>query len=162
MKKIFLVILTFICFSIGTEFKIINKIVTVDNPPCIVMYNCIEKYAKEYNIPKKYAYGIAYAETRYQGPKHKKYNHKKTSSSGALGPMQIILSTARYVNHDKVSRERLKNDIEYNIKTAMKLLRRLKNRYKDWELSIGAYNTGQPIINEYAEKVFAGNYKWVN
>ena len=43
---------------------------------------------------KRYAYGIAYAETRYKGPFHWNYNPAQTSCVGAEGPMQIMLSTA--------------------------------------------------------------------
>ena len=63
-------------------------------PTCIQMYYYIEKYSKQYNIPRKYAYGIAYRETGYRGPFHWRYNHKLTSSAGALGPIQIMPSTA--------------------------------------------------------------------
>ena len=58
------------------------------DPPCIQMYNCIEYYADSFNIPKRYAYGIAQVETGYNGPFHWRYNPAQTSYAGALGPMQ--------------------------------------------------------------------------
>jgi hypothetical protein len=76
------------------------------DPPCLQMYFYIEKYADSFNIPKRYAYGIAFAETRYKGPFHWKYNHAQTSGAGAEGPMQIMLPTAHGNNKDRVSRER--------------------------------------------------------
>ena len=127
------------------------------SPPCVQMYRYIKIYADTFNIPLKYALGIAYAETRYQGPFHWEYNHAQTSPTGAEGPMQVLLSTAHYINKDNVSREYLRNNIEYNVKTSMKLLRKLHNRYHDWKICFGYYNTGYPRVNDYAIKVF--NYK---
>lgn len=124
------------------------------DPPCLQMYYYIEKYAEKYSIPRSYAYGIAYCETRYRGPFDWDYNHKQSSSVGALGPMQIMPSTAEFINSEKVSKDKLKTDIEYNVRTSMKLLRRLKDRYGDWKLVFGCYNTGRPMINQYAINVF--------
>ena len=131
-----------------------------NSPPCVQMYTYIEQYADSFNIPKKYAYGIAKAETGYNGPFHWKYNHAQGSSAGALGPMQIMLETARRNNKDNVSPKRLRNDIEYNVRTSMKLLRKLYNKYKNWKIVFGCYNTGRPCINGYAEKVYSHKLNW--
>jgi soluble lytic murein transglycosylase-like protein len=128
-----------------------------DNPPSIEMFLCIEKYSKEYDIPKNFAYGIAFSETRYKGPLHWEYNPSLTSSAGAVGPMQIMPSTSNLINKEKYSIDELRTNIDLNVKTSMKLLRRLYNKYGDWKLVFGAYNTGKPCINSYSEKVF--NYK---
>jgi hypothetical protein len=58
-----------------------------------------------------------------------------------------MLATARGLNKDGVSVNKLKTDIKYNVYTSMKLLRRLHNRYRDWKVVCGAYNTGRPCIN---------------
>jgi len=126
-------------------------------PSCMQMYNCIKQYADTFDVPLRYAFGVASVETGYKGPFHWSYNHAQGSSAGALGPMQIMLETARRNNHDNVSRERLRNDIEYNVKTSMKVLRKLYNKYKDWKTVFGCYNTGHPCVNGYAHKVY--NYK---
>jgi soluble lytic murein transglycosylase-like protein len=131
----------------------LHKEITSTDPACLQVYYYIEQYADSFDIPKKYAYGVANAETGYNGPFHWKYNHKQTSSSKAYGPMQILLSTARYVNGDEVSAKKLKNDVEYNIKTSMKYLRMLHDKYGDWKKVFGYYNTGYPRVNEYARKV---------
>ncbi len=127
------------------------------SPPCLQMYRYIKAYADTFNIPMRYAFGIANAETSYKGPFHWNYNHAQSSGAGAEGPMQVLLSTAHYINKDNVSREYLRNNIEYNVKTSMKLLRKLHNRYHDWKICFGYYNTGYPRVNDYAIKVF--NYK---
>jgi soluble lytic murein transglycosylase-like protein len=130
------------------------------DPPCIQMYNFIEKYSRMYNIPRKYAYGIAYKETTYLGPDHTNYNPYRVSSAGAVGPMQVMPATAEMVNGKRPTHEKLKNDIEYNVRTSMKLLRQLKDRHKNWKLAFGAYNTGRPVINEYAKDVYCYAPKW--
>jgi soluble lytic murein transglycosylase-like protein len=121
-----------------------------ESPNSLKMFHFIEKYSEEYDIPKYIAYNIAFKETRYQGPFHWKYVPYQTSSVGALGPMQVMLATSEYINKEKVSPERLKTDLEYNIRTSMKLLNRLYKKYNDWSLVCGAYNTGRPMINSYA------------
>ena len=127
------------------------------SPPSLQMYRYIKAYADTFNIPLNYAFGIAHAETRYCGPFHWKYNHAQTSSAGAVGPMQVMVSTARWINKDNVSKERLKTDIKYNIYTSMKLLRKLFNKNGDWKTVFGEYNTGRPCVNGYSHKVC--NYK---
>ena len=123
---------------------------TPNDPPCLQMYFYIEKYADSFNIPKRYAYGMANIETGYKSPMQWRYNPNQLSSTGAQGPMQILLSTARWLNKDDVSRDKLRTDIEYNVMTAMKYIRKLKNTYKTWSRTFGYYNTGYPVPNNYA------------
>lgn len=134
--------------------------VNVLDPPCIQVYDCIEFYADSFNIPKQYAYGVASLETGYNGPFHWKYKNDQISCTGALGPMQVLKSTAQWVNKDQVSKERLLHDIKYNVKTSMKYLKMLHNQYKNWKIVFGYYNTGYPIVNGYAEKVYNHKINW--
>ena len=132
--------------------------VSENDPPCLRMYEAIEKYAEMYDIPKRYAYGIANAETSYKGPLHWKYNQAQTSCVGALGPMQIMPGTAQLMWPNKdISRTRLKSDIDFNVHTSMKLLRHLYDKYENWKVVFGCYNTGRPMINGYAIKVYNHN-----
>ncbi len=127
----------------------------ISSPPCIQVHNCIEKYAEQYDIPIKYAYGVAYQETRYTGPFDWKYDHAQVSTAGAVGPMQIMFQTARMLFPNKnFSKEDLKNDIDFNVHCSMKLLKRLYDKYGNWKLVFGAYNTGRPLVNQYAENVY--------
>jgi soluble lytic murein transglycosylase-like protein len=134
--------------------------VNVTDPPCIQVYSCIEFYADSFNIPRQYAYGIASLETGYKGPFHWKYKNTQISPTGALGPMQVLKSTARWVNKDQVSKEILLNDVKYNIMTSMKYLRMLHNQYKNWKIVFGYYNTGYPRVNGYAERVYNHKIDW--
>lgn len=133
---------------------------THKDPPCLQMYYHIERYADSFKIPKRFAYGIAKSESGYNGPFHWKYNHAVSSGSGAYGPMQLLLSTAYSVNKEKVTAHKLRNDIDYNVMTSMKLLRKLNNKYKDWKTTFGAYNSGHPCINGYAIKIYNHTIQW--
>ena len=137
-----------------------NNRVNQSDPPCIQMYHYIEQYADSFDIPKRYAYGIAHVETSYNGPFHWRYNPSRISNAGALGPMQVMLATARGLNKDGVSREKLLKNIEYNVYTSMKLLRRLYNLRHNWKVVFGEYNTGRPCINGYAERVYNHKLSW--
>ena len=131
--------------------------VDLNAPTPIKMFNAIEKYSSIYNIPLKYALGVAYMETRYCGPFHWKYNPSQKSCAGALGPMQIMPSTANYVWDKNVSKSELISDIELNVETSMRVLRRLYDKYRNWKIVFGCYNTGRPCVNDYAERVY--NFK---
>jgi soluble lytic murein transglycosylase-like protein len=130
------------------------------SPPSLKMYKYIKAYADTFDIPLNYAFGIAYAETRYSGPFQWKYNPAQTSCAGAVGPMQVMVSTARYINKDNVSKEKLRTDIKYNVYTSMKLLRRLYDLRGNWKLVFGEYNTGRPCVNGYADRVYNHKINW--
>lgn len=132
----------------------------VHSSPSIQMYFYIKKYAKQYDIPEAYAFSLAYQETRYQGPLDLGYDQKKTSPVGALGPMQIMPSTAAMMLSKTVSDTRLLSDIDLNVKISMKLLRYLYDLYGDWGLVFGAYNTGTPCINDYARNILNKEFRW--
>jgi soluble lytic murein transglycosylase-like protein len=138
---------------------------TIQSPTSMRMYELIEKYSTEYNIPRYIAYNVAYMETRYLGPFHWNYNPYQESFAGAVGPMQIMPSTSDYINKVNYGKKRLTNDMELNIETSMKLLNRLYSRYKNWAIVCGCYNTGRPLVNDYA-RYCSSNYnfknKWVS
>jgi soluble lytic murein transglycosylase-like protein len=135
---------------------------SVQSPPvCLKMYDAIMKYADMYNIPKSFAFGIAYAETRYNGPFHWKYKHTQTSCAGAIGPMQIMPSTGRLIWKDSTfTNQELMTDIDFNVRTSMKLLRKLHDKHGDWKIVFGCYNTGRPMINDYAIRVYNFKPNW--
>lgn len=172
MTKIKILATGIILLIFVASFMETNETIKVDNgvrriyqirktdPPCLQVYESIEKYSDSFNIPKRYAYGVANIETSYKGPFHWKYRHSQVSSAGAVGPMQVMVSTARWINKDDVSQNKLMNDIEYNVYTSMKLLRILYDKRKDWKLVFGEYNTGRPCVNGYAEKVYRYQLDW--
>ena len=131
------------------------------SPSCLKMYYAIMKWSSVYQIPKEYAFGIANKETGYNGPFHWNYKHTQTSCVGAIGPMQIMPSTADLMwKESKVSRIKLMNDVDFNVQTSMKLLKVLHDKYGDWKTVFGCYNTGRPMINQYAIDVFNHKPIW--
>jgi soluble lytic murein transglycosylase-like protein len=114
------------------------------------MYESIEHWSDSFGIPKYIAYNVAYLETRYQGPFDFDYNHKQTSSAGAVGPMQIITRWAQPYVRKRVTAKELCNNIDLNVMISMKMLRKWYSIHHDWTLACGAYNSGQPIRNAYA------------
>lgn len=121
-----------------------------NSPVSLQMYYLIEKYSNEYGIPKHIAYNVAFLETRYQGPFDWNYNPFQSSSAGAVGPMQVMVRTAEYVNKTDITRNTLKTNLDLNISTSMKLLNKLYNQYENWAITCGYYNTGYPKVNDYA------------
>jgi hypothetical protein len=131
-----------------------------NHKPEVQMYYYIKKYSEEYKIPEAYAFSLAYQETRYRGPFDSLYKHNQSSKAGALGPMQIMPATAKLIWGEPVPKTRLKNDIKLNVMISMKLLRRLHDKYKNWGLVFGAYNTGKPCINKYAKRILKKQFIW--
>jgi hypothetical protein len=132
----------------------------VNSAPAIQMYFYIKKYSKQYGVPEAYAFAVAYQESRYKGPLDLDYEHRLTSSSGAVGPMQIIPQNAQKYAGRRVTSSELKNDIRLNVKVSMRMLRKWYDVYRDWGLAAGAYNTGHPVLNEYARSVINKEYYW--
>ena len=122
----------------------------IGKPTSMVMYDNLEKYSDEYDIPKHIIYNIAFLETRYEGPFDWSYDAARTSCVGAVGPMQVMPSTANLIHKTNVSVSKLKTDVRFNIETSVKLLQRLYKKYGNWEIVCGCYNTGKPIVNGYA------------
>jgi soluble lytic murein transglycosylase-like protein len=122
----------------------------IGKPASMVMYENLERCSKEYGIPKHIIYNIAFLETRYEGPFDWNYDPARTSCVGAIGPMQIMPSTANSVHKTVVSISELKTNISFNIETSAKVLQRLYKKYGDWATVCGCYNTGKPMINGYA------------
>jgi soluble lytic murein transglycosylase-like protein len=133
----------------------------VNSAPAIQMYFYIKKYSKQYGVPEAYAFAVAYHETRYKGPLDLNYDHRITSSAGAVGPMQIIPQYAHKYAGRRVTAQELKNNIQLNVKVSMKMLRKWYDIHKNWGLAVGAYNTGQPVLNGYARSVINKEYHWV-
>ena len=135
-----------------------------NSPYCLQVFYNIEKFSDEYDIPKHIAYNIAFLETRYSGPFDKKYHPFHTSSVGASGTMQIMPSTAKMFSNRKVTSKTLASDIGLNVELSMKVLRYLYDKYGDWSVACGYYNTGQPIVNDYAQFCVSNknyNKNWV-
>ena len=133
----------------------------VSSAPAIQMYFYIKKYSKQYGVPEAYAFAVAYRESGYKGPLDLNYKHGLTSSSGAVGPMQIIPRYAHKFAGRTVTSQELRTNIQLNVKISMKMLRKWYSIHHDWGLAAGAYNTGQPVMNDYALAIVNKEYHWI-
>jgi soluble lytic murein transglycosylase-like protein len=125
-------------------------------PPCVQLYSLLEKYSTQYDVPFDIAIGVAREETGYRGPFHWSYDPKQVSYANAYGAMQVQVPTANDNWEERVTSKMLLTDLELNVHISMKLLARLKKRYGNWKVALGAYNSGRPIINDYAVRIASG------
>jgi soluble lytic murein transglycosylase-like protein len=152
-----------ILFSLITTIFIYAQ-VTHKNPDCQPktnaekMYESILTHANSFDIPLHIAFNVARLETGYRGPNHESYNHKQTSKAGAVGPMQIMPQYASYFAGFPVKKKELKDSIDLNVYISMKLLAQHFKKYGNWKKVLGAYNTGKPIINDYAQQGVKKDY----
>jgi soluble lytic murein transglycosylase-like protein len=121
--------------------------------PSLKLFYSLEKYSEEYGVPIEIAMGIAEHETGYKGPFDWDYNPALSSSANAYGAMQIQVPTANGVSDSPVTKYDLLNDVDLNAKLSMRIISKLKRKYGSWELALGAYNTGRPIVNGYARSI---------
>jgi soluble lytic murein transglycosylase-like protein len=125
-------------------------------PPCVQLYSLLEKYSDQYDVPFEIAIGVAREETGYTGPFHWSYDPKQVSYASAYGAMQIQVPTANDNWDERVTAKMLLNDLDLNVHISMKLLARLRKKYGSWKVALGVYNSGRPIINDYAVRISSG------
>jgi soluble lytic murein transglycosylase-like protein len=143
-----------------THDLVIHKNIDKDLPSSLRVYYWINYYADSLDIPVEYLYGIANTESTWQGPLDFVYKPNVRSSVGALGPMQIMPSTAKWILGKSVTPKRLANDIQLNVMISSMLVKKLYNKNKDWKLVFGEYNTGRPMVNSYSDKVYNYEPNW--
>jgi len=99
----------------------------------------VEKWCKIYKVPSIYVFNILKNESGYG---RRNFNPRIISRNGLyIGAMQISMRTAVHIN-GRLSVNKLKNDVDINIKIGIKLLSVLYKKYGNWEMSIAAYNCG--------------------
>lgn len=107
----------------------------------------IKKYSMKYEVPKNIILAVIEIESGYGN--HNNYNPHVISSVGALGPMQVMLTTARDImNNPKITKDELLNNIELNINCGVKYLSMMYNIYNNWELTLISYNAGPSRANK--------------
>ena len=104
----------------------------------------VEQYAKTYDLPPHLIYAVIRTESNFDsGAK---------SSSGAIGLMQLLPSTFRWISDDLL-RERLDDgmiyDPETNIRYGCFYLRRLYDKYGEWPATLAAYNAGPGRVDSW-------------
>jgi len=106
-----------------------------------------------YEVPAEIVFAVLSCETGYQGQNHKSYNGAKTSSCGAVGPMQIIPRYAKKFAGRSVSHSELRTNYTLNIMVGVKMLAYQYKLYQSWAKVLGAYSSGRPVPNWYSRKV---------
>lgn len=170
IKLIYISIVLFLLYSF-IEFEKKEPTLSqphVDNSPqktenyisSLDMYLSVRKWCEYYQVPEYLAFNIAFKETGYRGPLHLGYNPNLTSSSGAKGAMQILPSTANWVQKNKVPTNILSESVDLNVQISIKYLKYLRKKFGSWPVALGVYNTGHPVVNEYASYCYNNkNYK---
>jgi hypothetical protein len=125
--------------------------------PCVEVFDLIQKYSKVYDVPIRFVLRCAKVESGYRGPDQSDYNPYLISSADALGAMQVLLSTARYIwNDNTITKDKLLYDNDFNIKTAVMYMRYLYDRYNSWESVFSYYGqgfVGKSNYNSYVKKI---------
>lgn len=136
-----------------------------NSPTSLHMYHLLVTASKEYKIPLHILFNVIYLETGYRGPFHWNYNPYKSSYAGAQGPMQIVTRWSHSYAGRRLSDKELRTNLKLNVDISCKMLSRLKKIYKRWDLALGFYNTGYPMVNSYAQyasKTYDYKRNWIN
>ena len=80
------------------------------------------------------------------------FDSSAVSAVGAIGLMQLMPDTFRWISDDLL-RERLASSMAYdpetNIRYGTYLLKRLYDRYGDWNAALAAYNAGPGRVDDW-------------
>ena len=101
------------------------------------LYNRIDKYSRQYNIDPYLIVAVM--------EKESSFNHETISSSGALGLMQLMPSTAKELG---VNPKRAEENIEGGIRYLRQQLDKYEGRYKV-HYALASYNAGAGAVRKY-------------
>ncbi|MFY8351864.1 transglycosylase SLT domain-containing protein [Pseudoalteromonas sp. SSM20] len=112
-----------------------------------------ERFSSRSKVDKTWAYAISRRESSFASDAH--------SSAGAIGLMQLLPSTARYVNKGKVSHNQLKKP-HINIRLGTQYLNYLKKKSKGNEvIATASYNAGYHKVKNWLPKDAVDFDLWV-
>ena len=104
----------------------------------------VNKYAEKYEVPQYMVYAVIRTESGFDS--------SAVSAVGAIGLMQLMPDTFRWISDDLL-RERLASSMAYdpetNIRYGTYLLKRLYDRYGDWNAALAAYNAGPGRVDDW-------------
>ena len=101
------------------------------------LYNRIDKYSRQYNIDPYLIVAVM--------EKESSFNHETISSSGALGLMQLMPSTAKELG---VNPKRAEENIEGGIRYLRQQLNKYGGKYKV-HYALASYNAGAGAVRKY-------------
>lgn len=140
MKKIFILFFSvmFVCVLIVVFFKLVvfpNK------------YNdFVEIYSRRYGIEEELVFAIIKTESGF--------DKRAVSSSGALGLMQIVPSTAKWIAYELGEEfdEMKMFDPETNIEYGCFYLRYLFDKFNGFNEVVCAYNAGEGVVRNWLDE----------
>ena len=104
----------------------------------------VERYAKQYDVPENLIYAIIRTESGFEAD--------VVSSAGAVGLMQVMPSTFRWLSDDMLGEgleDGMLYDPETNSRYGVYYLHRLYLRYSDWQTVCAAYNAGNGTVDRW-------------
>lgn len=141
MKKWILILFALICFLTVILFVVFNFFVFKKDYKFYV-----EKYSLQFDLEKEFVYAIIKAESDF--------DEKAISKSGALGLMQIIPSTAKWIAsefNEEYSKDKLLTS-ETNIKYGCFYLKYLFSKFENIDVVICAYNAGEGVVQNWIDE----------
>lgn len=103
-----------------------------------------KRYSKKHHIDENWSYAISRRESSFASDAH--------SSAGAIGLMQLLPSTAGYINKGRVTRNQLKQP-KTNIRLGTKYLNYLKKKSDGNEvIATASYNAGFHKVKRWLPK----------
>lgn len=106
----------------------------------------VEKYAKQYDVPENLVYAVMRTESGF--------DPQAISRVGAVGLMQMMPSTFRWLTED-ILVESLEDDALYDPEVSIRYgvfyLRRMYDRYGDWQTALASYNAGSGRVDGWLE-----------
>ena len=106
----------------------------------------VEEYAEQYELPTHLIYAVIRTESGFDSG--------AVSHAGAVGLMQLMPDTFRWLS-DEMLGEHLADgmirDPETNIRYGCYYLRRLYDRYGNWNAALAAYNAGPTRVDRWLE-----------
>lgn len=106
----------------------------------------VEKYSAEYGLEKELVLAVIKAESDF--------NEKAVSKSGALGLMQIIPRTAKWIatEFNELYEKQKMFEPETNIKYGCFYLNYLFNKFERQDVVICAYNAGEGVVRDWLDE----------
>jgi len=112
-------------------------------------FSVIDKVLEKKNLPKELKY-LAVIESAL--------NHNAVSHAGAVGPWQLMASTARMMGLTVTRKGDERRDLQKSTAAATKYLEVLYSQLNDWLLVIAAYNSGPVPVQRAIEKTGSHNF----
>ncbi len=141
MKKFSLILFSIIALLTIVLFVIFNFFIFKRNYTYFV-----KKYSAEYFLEEEFVYAIIKAESDF--------DERAVSKSGAMGLMQIIPSTAKWIAselNETYSKENMFSS-EINIKYGCFYLNYLFSKFNNIDVVICAYNAGETVVRDWLDQ----------